>query len=156
MSENENADKQLLRDPSIQPTNDVLAAALGERYATYTQFLEMLADLDIELVWRYYKDGKAWLAKGLYRWKGLRGADKEKTIFWLSIWDGFFKLSFFFAEKARPGLQALAVGQNIKMMIESANQMGKLKFFPLTFDVRSDALPSDLGVVMNYQKGNSR
>lgn len=99
MSRNESADKQLLRDPNSQPTNDVIAVALGEQYAAYTQFLGMLAGFDVTLQWRYYNDGKAWLAKGLYKWKSVRGTDKENTIFWLSIWDGFFRVSFFFAEK---------------------------------------------------------
>lgn len=152
MSKNESAEKQLLRDPNIQPTNDVIAAALGEQYAAYTQFLGMLAGFDVAPQWRYYNDGKAWLAKGLYQWKSLRGTAKEKTIFWLSIWDGFFRVSFFFAEKMRSGLQGLAVGENTKRMIEDAKRMGKLKFLPLVFDVRSDDPFSDLSALIDYQK----
>jgi hypothetical protein len=152
MSKNQSADKQLLRDPNIQPTNDVIAAALGEQYAAYTQFLDMLAGFDVTPQWRYYNDGKAWLAKGLYQWKSLRGAAKEKTIFWLSIWDGFFRVSFFFAEKTQSGLRSLTVGENTKKMIENAKLMGKLKFFPLVFDVRSDDQFNDLGALIDYQK----
>jgi hypothetical protein len=152
MSKNESADKQLLRDPNIQPTNDVIAVALGEQYAVYTQFLGMLAGFDVTPQWRYYNDGKAWLAKGLYKWKSVRGTDKEKTIFWLSIWDGFFRVSFFFAEKAQLGLQGLSVGENTKKMIEDAKRMGKLKFVPLVFGVRSNDLFGDLGTLIDYQK----
>lgn len=152
MSRNESADKQLLRDPNSQPTNDVIAVALGEQYAAYTQFLGMLAGFDVTLQWRYYNDGKAWLAKGLYKWKSVRGTDKEKTIFWLSIWDGFFRVSFFFAEKVQLGLQGLAVGENTKRMIEDAKPMGKLKFYPIVFDVRSGDLFDDLGALIDYQK----
>ncbi|HWQ73644.1 MAG TPA: DUF3788 family protein [Desulfitobacteriaceae bacterium] len=152
MSKNESVNKQLLRDPNIQPTNDVIAAALGEQYAAYTQFLAMLAGFDVTPQWRYYNDGKAWLAKGLYKWKSLRGTDKEKTIFWLSIWYGFFRISFFFAEKAQLGLQGLAVGENTKKMIEDAKPMAKLKFFPLVFDVHSDDLFDDLCALIDYQK----
>jgi len=152
MSKNKSADIQLLRDPNIQPTNDVIAAILGEQYAAYTQFLGMLAGSDVTPQWRYYTDGKAWLAKGLYQWKSVRGTDKEKTIFWLSMWDGFFKVSFFFAEKVRVSMQGLAVSENTKRMIEDAKQMGKLKFFPLIFDVCSDDLFDDLSTLIDYQK----
>lgn len=152
MRKNEGADKPLLRDPYIQPTNEIIAAALGEQYPAYTQFLGILTGFDVTPQWRYYNDGKTWLAKGLYQWKSLRGTDKEKTIFWLSIWDGFFRVSFYFAEKAQLGLQGLTVGKNTKRMIEDAKRMGKLKFFPLVFDVRSDDLFDDLGTLINYQK----
>jgi hypothetical protein len=152
MSKNENADKQLLRDPLIQPEDDVIAAALGEQYAAYSQFLDLLAGFDVTPQWRYYNDGKAWLAKGLYQWNSTKGTHKEKTIFWLSIWDGFFKLSFYFAEKAREGLQGLAVSENTKRKIEGAKQMGKLKFFPIVFEVNSDDLFDDLSALINYRK----
>ena len=152
MSKNGSADKQLLRDPNIQPTNDVISAALGEQYAAYSQFIGMLAGFDVTPQWRYYNDGKAWLAKGSYKWKSVRGKDKEKTIFWLSIWDGFFKVSFFFAEKAQIGLHGLAVGENTKRMIEEAKLMGKLKFIPLVFDLSSNAMFDDLGSLIDYQK----
>lgn len=152
MNGNERAEQQLLRDPNIQPASDVIAAALGGQYAAYAQFLDMLAGLDVTPQWRYYNDGKAWLAKGLYKWKSVRGTDKEKTIFWLSIWDGFFRVSFFFAEKARSGLLGLTVGETAKRMIEHAKPMGKLRFFPLVFDVRSADLFSDLVVLIDYQK----
>lgn len=152
MSKNESTDKQLLRDPDIQPTNDVIAAALGQQYAVYRQFLGRVADSDVAPQWRYYNDGKAWLAKGSYKWKSSRGTDKEKTIFWLSIWDGFFRVSFYIAEKTQSGLQGLAVGENTRKIIEDAKPMGKLKFVPLVFEVRSDDLLADLGALINYQK----
>jgi hypothetical protein len=152
MSKNESADRQLLRDPNIQPTNDVIAEALGEQYAAYTQFLGMLAGFCVAPQWRYYNDGKVWLAKGLYKWKSVRGTDKEKTIFWLSIWDGFFRVSFYFAEKAQLGLRGLKISEKTKRMIEAAKPMGKLKFFPLIFDMRSNDLFNDLGILINYQK----
>jgi len=31
----------------------------------------------------------------------IRGGQKEVTAFWLSIWDGFFKTTFYIPEKAR-------------------------------------------------------
>ena len=51
--------EQLLRDPNIQPTEEVLSAALGDNFATWCLFNEKLPDYDISIEWRYYNDGKA-------------------------------------------------------------------------------------------------
>ena len=58
-------EQQLLRDSSIEPTRDVIANALGEANGTYVKFIEGLDNHDVQVDWRYYNDGKAWLGKGL-------------------------------------------------------------------------------------------
>lgn len=141
-----------MRDPNIQPTDEVFAAALGESYTAFSDFTKMLEDKDVKLLWRYYTDGKAWLAKGLYQWKSARGNDKEKTIFWLSVWEGFFKISIFIAEKLRTDILGLPVSQSIIENIQNAIPMGKLRFFPLIFDVHSEALFDDLELLIKFQK----
>jgi len=57
-------EKQLLRDENIEPTGEVIAEGLGFANDVYVGFLEKLGKHDIELTWRYYNDGKAWLGKG--------------------------------------------------------------------------------------------
>lgn len=57
----ETAKRQMLRGPDIQPTDDVIAAALGEANDAYQAFFSRLAGMEIDLAWRYYTDGKAWL-----------------------------------------------------------------------------------------------
>ncbi|NAB25088.1 DUF3788 family protein, partial [Enterococcus durans] len=39
----------------------------------------------------------------------LSHSQKVKPIFWLSIWDGFFKVSFHFSEKMREELVTLSL-----------------------------------------------
>ena len=53
------AKRQLLRDPNIQPTNDVISEALGDAYSAYLQFISHLEGHGVQLEWRYYTDGKA-------------------------------------------------------------------------------------------------
>jgi len=132
--------EQMLRDPDIEPSSDVIAKALGEANNAYIKFVNELASHDIQLEWRYYNDGKAWLAKGLYKWTGVRGGQKETTVFWLSIWDGFFKVTIYFPEKARADVLNLPLDNAVKRMIADSNQMGKLKSFPLVFDLYSDEM----------------
>lgn len=144
---------QLLRDPAIEPTSDVLAQALGKSNDAYMKFVNKLAGHDVELVWRYYTDGKAWLAKGLFKWTGVRGGSKEMTVFWLSIWEGFFKVTVFVHEKHRAELLKLPLPADVTRMIVDAKQMGeRLKYFPVVFDVRSDELFGALFEIVNFKK----
>lgn len=130
--------QQLLRNPDVEPSSDVIAEALGEGNSAYVRFISELPKYDIQLEWRYYSDGKAWLGKGRYRWTGLRGGKNETTVFWLSIWDGFFRVTIFVPEKARADALDLFLDHEVKKMIEESKPMGKLKVFPVVFDFFSD------------------
>jgi len=144
--------EQLLRNPNIEPTDEVIAGALGEATGAYLKFIEGLKNYDIDLTYRYYADGKAWLGKGVHRWTGARGGQKEVTAFWLSIWDGFFKVSVFIPEKCRAEALSLPVGDEIKRMIDESKQMGKLKFFPLIFDLCSGELLDAVYTMIDFRK----
>lgn len=91
----------MLRNPNIQRRVMLLQRRLEKRNA-YMKFVNELANHDIQLEWRYYTDGKAWLAKGLYKWTGVRGGQNETIVFWISIWENFFKVTLYVPEKSRP------------------------------------------------------
>lgn len=144
--------QQLLRDPAVQPSSDVIAAALGESNRAYRKFIDELAGHAIQLGWRYYNDGKLWLAKGLYQWTGARGRQNETTVFWLSIWDGYFKVTIYIPEKARADVLGLPLDDEVKRMIADARQMGKLKYFPLVFDLCSDEMFEAVFALADFRK----
>lgn len=144
--------KQLLRDPDMPPTSEVLAQALGEAHTAYLKFVDELSDHDVQLEWRYYKDGGAWLAKGLHQWVGVRGGRKAITVFWLSVWDGFFEVSLYIPEKAWPEVLTLPIGDEVKRMVADSKQMGKLKFFSLVFDLCSDELFEAVLLLADFKK----
>lgn len=146
------AKEQLLRNPDIEPSSDVIAQALGAANNAYIKLINELASQDIHLEWRYYNDGKAWLAKGLFKWTGARGGRKETTVFWLSIWDGFFKVTIYVPEKARADVLRLPLGSEVKRMIAESEQMGKLKFFPLVFNLRSDEMLEEVFLLADFRK----
>jgi hypothetical protein len=125
--------KQLLRNPDIEPSNDVIAKALGEANNAYIKFAGELGKHDIQLEWRYYNDGKSWLAKGLYKWTGVRGGQNEKTVFWLSIWDGFFKVTIYVPEKARADVLSLPLDNEVKLMISDSKKNGKTELLSSCF-----------------------
>lgn len=133
MSPNET---QLLRNPDLEPNQVLLCESLKEAYASYFGFMEELNNHSIEFDYRYYSDGKAWLGKGVYKWNGKRGGQNEKTIFWLSIWEGFYKLSFFIPEKNLPDYLNLELDDNIKQIFYDSKLMGKtLRYYPIIVDM---------------------
>ncbi|MCL1804090.1 MAG: DUF3788 domain-containing protein, partial [Eubacteriaceae bacterium] len=104
----------------------------------------------INIEWRYYTDGKAWLGKGVYKWLGPRGGQKSLTAFWMSIWDGFFQVTVYIQEKHRDGALNLALGDSAMQMLKQAATMGK--HFPLTFEIASNSPFGDLFTLIEYKK----
>lgn len=144
--------KQLLRNPDIQPTSDVIAEALGDANDAYAKFIKELEKHDIQLEWRYYIDGKAWLAKGIHRWSGVRGGQKTTTVLWLSIWDSFFNVTIYFPEKFRKDVQNLPTDETVKAMVENSKQMGKMNYFPLVFNLYSDEVFESIFSLADFRK----
>jgi hypothetical protein len=116
-------EKMLLTDPEIFPSKEVLQAALGNVYNVFEEFETLLTnELNLTFDWRYYKDSKGWLCKVSH---------KKKTVFWLSIWEGFFKTSFFFLERHLEGIAALEI-DNERFVLEK--EWGKM--IPLIFNIK--------------------
>ena len=147
---------QLLRDANVEPTDEIIADGLGTASNVYTKFIDGLERKDISLMdWRYYNDGKAWLSKGEYKWVTLRGTNKVKPLFWLSIWEGFFKIAFFFSTETRAELLALPISQEAEEIIKNAKPMGKtMKFIPITFEISDDKQLEDLYILAQFRKEN--
>ncbi|GAO28582.1 DUF3788 family protein [Geofilum rubicundum] len=76
---------------------------------------------------------------------------KKKTVFWLSVWDGFIRTSFYFTEKTKPGVLSLNIDDELKQNLESAKPIGKL--IPLVFDIVSDDQLVDFYEIVKYKKG---
>ena len=133
--------EQLLRTSDVYPSNDVLAAALGSSYDAYTAFIQKLPQFSIELQWRYYNDGKSWLGKCIH---------KKKTVFWLSVWDGFFKITLFFTEKTCGGVHELPIDDKIKAQFKAEKPVGKL--IPLLLSVNSASALNDAYALIEYKK----
>jgi len=148
--------EQLLRDPNIKPDNDNISKCLNTSYNTYNKFIEELKKIDVSLLeWRYYNDGKSWLSKGEYKWVTSRGTNKVKSIFWLSIWDGFFKLSFYFSNGMQEELLKIPVSDETKELIKNSNPMGKtMRFIPLVLDIYNDRQLKDVVLLANFKKEN--
>lgn len=135
------ADIQLLKDPEIAPSAEVIKNALGENFRVYEEFMDMISDSGLGTEWNYYRDGKAWLCKV---------TNKKKTVFWLSIWDGFFKTSFIFTLKNGSGIDDLNISDSIKENFAKGKNAGK--FLPLILDIRQTDQLKDFLQIVEYKK----
>ena len=133
--------EQLLRNPDIYPADEVLAAALGDSYNTYKAFTQKLPELSVEPEWRYYNDGKAWLGKCVH---------KKKTVFWLSVWDGFFKVSIFFTGKTCDGVYELPIHDDLKTRFANEKPIGRL--IPLVLEVGDKSALADVYALIEYKR----
>jgi hypothetical protein len=97
----------LLRNQDLKPTDKLIEDALGQsKYSVYNELLNMItSEFHLDPQWRYYKDGKAWMCKVTF---------KKKTILWLSIWDGFIRVAFYFTEKTGKGLLETEINEQLK------------------------------------------
>jgi len=134
----------LLRDKEIEPTDEVLENALGkELFTIYQEIVQIFTDeFSLVLHWRFYKDGKSWLCKVVY---------KKKTILWLSVWENYIQTAFYFTEKTRNGVLELGIDMNIKETFSAVKPVGKL--MPLIIDIDHQKQIEDLKKVIKYKKG---
>ena len=137
-------DDQLLRDPEVEPTNEVLKREFGDWYPVYKEFVTAISSepQSLKPEWKYYKDGKAWLCKI---------SRKRKTVVWLSAWKDHFKLGFYFTDKTGAGINDLAVSPIYKENYESSEPIGKLK--PLIAEVSKVSQLEDIYSLIEYKVG---
>ena len=131
---------QLLREQGIFPSKEVLKNTLGSVYEVLETLETQLMQNEYALTfdWIYYKDSKSWLCKVCH---------KKKTVFWLSIWNGFFKTSFFFLERHIEGIAALKIDEKSFTM---EKEWGKM--FPLIFNINNKKQFPDLLKVIEFKK----
>ena len=133
----------LLRDKEVIPDDQTLEMALGTVYPVFHHLMAIIESEANGLTchWNYYNDGKAWLMKAIW---------KKKTVFWLSVWEGYFKVGFYFTEKTITGIHKLPVSQSIRDSIPEARPVGRL--FPVSINVKETDQTDDLVQLLNYKK----
>ena len=134
---------QLLREPEIFPSKEVLKDILGKVYDVLEELESRLTQNEFALTldWHYYNDGKSWLGKVCH---------KKKTVFWLSVWDGYFKTTFFFLERHLESIAALDISEQIKEEFCCTKSVGKL--LPMLISINRQEQLADLLKVVEFKK----
>lgn len=141
-----------LRDSSAVPDSELLKQVLGNSYAAYEAFQAALPGIGVQPQWQWYTPYKAWLAKGQYHWTSKRGTKKEKTLYWLHVFDGYFSIAVWFKEKNHAALLSADLSEGTRQRIFDAQTMGKLATFPVVFDIRTAELPADVFSLIDCKK----
>ena len=141
-----------LKDPETVPTSTVLEQTLGDSFAAYEAFQEELPSLEIEQDWQWYAPYKAWFAKGQHFWTTPRGAKKEKNLYWLYVYEGYFSVAVWFKEKNRAEILTSNVSEKTKQLIRDAKTMGKLPTFPVVFDIFTAEPLADIYTLLDCKK----
>jgi hypothetical protein len=135
---------QLLKNPDILPSTDVLKNALGNNvYEIFESYINTVtgADYGLTYEWNYYNDGKSWFCKIIH---------KKKTVHWLSAWDGCFKIAFYFTEKHLERIAALDISEKIKEDFCKTKPAGRL--LPMLFTINQKEQLDDLLKVVTFKK----
>jgi len=141
-----------LREPEVTPTRELLKQILGDSYTAYETFQDALPGLEMEQEWQWYTPYKAWFAKGRHFWVTPRGARKEKNLYWLYVYDGYFSVAVWFKEKNRTEVLRADMSEKTKKLIHDAETMGKLPTFPVVFDITTVEPLADIYLLLDCKK----
>ncbi len=148
----DNRENLQLRERDVIPTREVLEQVLADSFGAYEIFQNELANLDIEQDWQWYTPHKAWYAKGQYFWTSVRGARKEKVLYWLYVHDGYFSVAVWFKEKNRTQVLNCDVSENVKQIIRNAKAEMGLPTFPILIEVTTTAQLTDIYTLLDCKK----
>lgn len=121
MSEKENI---LLTDKQIYPSDEVIFSIIGEKKSFWKTIMNYMSDnyVGSSGEWNFYIDGKRWLFKMVY---------KKKTVFWATVMDGTFKITFYMSNKAEAIIDKSDLSGPIKEEFKTAKHYGLIR--PLSF-----------------------
>ena len=75
---------------------------------------------------------------------------KKKTVFWLSVWEGFFKTAFYFTEKHLESIAELDISVQIKEDFCRMKPIGKLR--PMVISIDKQEQLADLLKIVKFKK----
>jgi len=117
-------EKPILTDKEQFPTEEIIFSHLADNkqhwQSLFTELHERYSEFEEQ--WRFYKDGNAWL---------LKIVKKKKTVLWVTVFDGFFKTTFYFGEKAEPIIMSSDLPENLKEQYRT-NKYGKIRGITVT------------------------
>jgi hypothetical protein len=121
----------VLTDPKQFPSEEVISSHLGKRRAFWDALFEHIRAEHPDFVaqWRYYNDGHSWL---------LNVSRKKKTVFWLTVIKGTFRITIYVTDKATDAIMASGLSAELKEQFAGGRHFGKLRAITVTFRKKRD------------------
>ncbi len=97
----------VLTDKNQFPDEEIIFSNIGKNKLLWISLFGYIHEHHPEIneEWRYYNDGKSWL---------LKITRKSKTIFWLSVIKGTFRITFYFSAKAEKAVYECPISEELK------------------------------------------
>jgi hypothetical protein len=124
-------DQPVLSDKTQFPTDEIISLHLGKTKDIWDSFFGYLHVNypDITSEWRYYSDGKSWLMKN---------TQKKKTVFWLSVLKGTFRITFYFTDRAAKAIADSTIPVEMKKQFKDGKHYGKIRGLTVVFKYKKD------------------
>jgi hypothetical protein len=124
-------EQPVLTDKNQFPTEEAIYSHIGKSKALWLLLFEYIHqnDPDFTEQWRFYLDGKSWL---------LKVARKGKTIFWLSIVEGSFRTTFYFADKAEQAISKSSISAQLKKQFRNGKRYNKIRGLTILYKSKRD------------------
>jgi hypothetical protein len=113
-------DQFIFRDQNAPPTEELILEYLGASGRLWQSVMRYISEScdETEGTWNWYNDGKQWLFKVVR---------KKKTIFWASVLEGGFRITFYFGGKAEPAIRESAIRDDLKEQYLNGPRYGKIR-----------------------------
>jgi hypothetical protein len=113
------------------PSDEIVFSFIGKHKALWISLFKYIHDQhpEINKEWRYYNDGKSWL---------LKVTKKAKTIFWLSVIEKTFRITFYFTDKAQQVIEKSQLSDELKEQFKSGKRYNKIRGITILFKNKKD------------------
>lgn len=121
----------LFSDPAIKPDEKLIFSKIGSKKKLWQALMSYMSEnyKESEGTWNYYNDGKRWLFKMVL---------KKKTIFWATVLEDAFRITFYFGDKAEPVIVASDLTEEAKQQFLNGPRYGKIRAITTTMNDLSD------------------
>lgn len=110
--------KAILTNKDEYPTNEVLEQYFSRpEFELYKQLLDGLHQNDLREEWNYYKDGKSWLGKILF---------KKVNLGWISYLETGLQVGVYFGDRLWQQVLALELDERIRCRLPAIKKSGNL------------------------------
>lgn len=119
-------DQPILKVENQYPSDEVVFSFIGDAKALWISFFEYIHQdhPDFSAEWRYYRDGKNWL---------LKVVRKSKTVFWTSVLEDAFRITFYFTDKVEEAIDNAGISDELKEQFRDGKRYGKLRALSIIF-----------------------
>jgi len=130
-----NVEVSELGEQKMYPSEEVLTNLLGSVYGVWKELETELAQDEFALTffWTYNQKSKFWMCTV---------SREKKSLIWITLWEGFFKVQLYFTEKQLDNTVELDISEQGKEYLRSSKLVGKL--YPVFIEIDRQEKLADL------------